>query len=122
MLSVSLILCLTRDVLPKSMSFITNILAHSVMSSHALFHSDFNLLTLLHQFCPTILFDYHISFSQWWLHPYLTPPCWLWYQQSKNDVCCCDLSHSSPLWKGYLLCIMIYEVNINLPLPGFNTP
>ena len=86
-------------------------------------HSDSILLTLLSQFCPTILFDFHISFSQQWLHPYLT---YSLLALAPTEPEWCLLLWSLPqqsFWEGYLICFALWFLrNSNFASLWFQYP
>ena len=65
---MSLLLCLTRDALPKSMLLIAKIPVYSYeLLSLFFIHSNSILLILLHQFFLIILFDIQFFFPLQWL-------------------------------------------------------
>ena len=48
--------------------------------------------------------------------------CWLWCQQSWNNIGCHDLSHYSSLWEDICFTIWFLGQILILPSPGLNTP
>ena len=121
-LSVSLMLCLTRDVLPKSILLIAKILALSVMSSLASF------LSLLHSPNPdksisfSNPFDFHYSFS--FSGFLLIPPCPVGFWSNGAGTISAGVISPTVVCFGRVTCLALWFLRQTLILhfPGFSIP